>query len=123
MRRLTALCLLACAVVMIGLALAGVLQQIRATRAPSWSSRGDALPALMHNPCALPERDARSPVLGKPSPGFEPAPWEWVLLGQALAWVPQPDWESSPEYLWVPSRVDEHESRATSVIEQARLPD
>jgi hypothetical protein len=34
MRRLTALCLLACAVVMIGLALAGVLQPIRATRAP-----------------------------------------------------------------------------------------
>jgi hypothetical protein len=34
MMRLTALCLLACAVVTIGLALAGVLQQIRVTRAP-----------------------------------------------------------------------------------------
>jgi hypothetical protein len=34
MRRWTALCLLVCAVVMIGLALAGVLQQIRVTRAP-----------------------------------------------------------------------------------------
>jgi hypothetical protein len=32
--RLTALCLLVCAVVMIGLVLSGVLQQIRATRAP-----------------------------------------------------------------------------------------
>ena len=34
MKRLTARCLLACAVVMIGLVLAGLLQQIRATRAP-----------------------------------------------------------------------------------------
>jgi hypothetical protein len=34
MKRLTALCLLACAVVMIGLALSGVLQQIRVSRAP-----------------------------------------------------------------------------------------
>jgi hypothetical protein len=34
MKRLTAFCLLACAVVMIGLAVAGVLQQIRVTRAP-----------------------------------------------------------------------------------------
>jgi hypothetical protein len=25
------------------------------------------------------------------------------------AWVPQPDWESFPEYRWVPSRVDEHD--------------
>jgi hypothetical protein len=40
-----------------------------------------------------------------------------------MAWVPQPDWESSPEYRWVPSRVDEPESRATSLIEQAGLPD
>jgi hypothetical protein len=38
-----------------------------------------------------------------------------------LAWVPQPDWESSPEYRWVPSRVDEPESRATCLIEQAGL--
>jgi hypothetical protein len=35
----------------------------------------------------------------------------------------QPDWESSPEYRWVPSRVDEHDSRATSLIEQLGLPD
>jgi hypothetical protein len=34
MRRWTALCLLACAVVMIGLAVAGVLEQIRVIRAP-----------------------------------------------------------------------------------------
>jgi hypothetical protein len=34
MKRFTALCLMACALVMIGLALAGVLQQIRVTRAP-----------------------------------------------------------------------------------------
>jgi hypothetical protein len=32
--RLLSACLLACAVVMIGLAIAGVLQQIRVTRAP-----------------------------------------------------------------------------------------
>jgi hypothetical protein len=32
--QLMALCLLVCAIVMIGLTLAGVLQQIRATRAP-----------------------------------------------------------------------------------------
>jgi xanthine dehydrogenase YagR molybdenum-binding subunit len=35
----------------------------------------------------------------------------------------QPDWGSSPEYRWVPSRVDEHESRPTSLIEQMGLPD
>ena len=40
-----------------------------------------------------------------------------------MAWVPQQDWESSPEYRWVPSRVDEHESRAASLIEQTGLPD
>src|SRR4029453_1229028 len=40
-----------------------------------------------------------------------------------MAWVPQPDWESSPEYRWVPSRDDEPESCATSLIEQAGLPD
>jgi hypothetical protein len=59
----------------------------------------------------------------EPSPGSELAPWERVLSEQVLAWVPQPDWESSPEYRWVPSRVDEHESRATSLIEQAGLRD
>src|SRR5215831_2360052 len=37
--------------------------------------------------------------------------------------VPLPDWESSPEYRWVPSRVDEHESRGISLIEKAGLPD
>src|SRR5262245_59341630 len=58
-----------------------------------------------------------------PSPGSELAPWGRVLSEQVLAWVPLPDWESSPEYRWVPSRVDEHESRATSLIEQAGLPD
>src|SRR6266436_2157364 len=59
----------------------------------------------------------------EPSPGSELAPWEGVLSEWVLAWVPQPDWESSPEYRWVPSRVDEHESRATSLIEQAGLPE
>jgi hypothetical protein len=59
----------------------------------------------------------------EPSPGSELAPSERVLWELVLAWVPQPDWESSPEYRWVPSRVDEHESRATSLIEQAGLPD
>jgi hypothetical protein len=59
----------------------------------------------------------------EPSPGSELAPWERVLSEQVLAWVPQPDWESSPEYRWVPSPVDEHESRATSLIEQAGLRD
>jgi hypothetical protein len=55
----------------------------------------------------------------------ELAPWGQVLseYGLVLAWVPQPDWESSPEYRWVRSRVDELESRATSMIEQAGLPD
>jgi hypothetical protein len=57
----------------------------------------------------------------EPSPGSELAPWERVLE-QVLAWV-QPDWESSPEYRWVPSRVDEHKSRATSLVEQLGLPD
>jgi hypothetical protein len=57
------------------------------------------------------------------SPGSELAPWERVLSDWVLAWVPQPDWESSPEYRWVPSRVDEHESRTTSLIEQTGLPD
>jgi hypothetical protein len=59
----------------------------------------------------------------EPSPGSELAPWERVSLEQVLAWVPQPDWESSPECRWVPSRVDEHESRAISLIEQAGLAD
>jgi hypothetical protein len=40
-----------------------------------------------------------------------------------MAWLPQPDWESSPEYRWVPSRVDEPESCETSLIKQAGLPD
>src|ERR1700736_2529355 len=56
----------------------------------------------------------------EPSPGSELAPWERVLE-QVLAWV-QPDWVSSPEYRWVPSRVDEHKSRATSLVEQLGLP-
>ena len=59
----------------------------------------------------------------EPSPGSELALWERVLSEQVLAWAPQPDWESFPEYRWVPSRVDEHESRATSLIEQLGLPD
>jgi len=58
-----------------------------------------------------------------PSPESELAPWELVPSERALAWVPQPDWGSSPECRWVPSRVDEHESRATSLIEQVGLPD
>src|SRR6266446_1622829 len=54
---------------------------------------------------------------------FELAPWELVPSERVLAWVPQPGWGSSPECRWVRSRVDEHESRATSLIEQAGLLD
>jgi hypothetical protein len=57
------------------------------------------------------------------SPGSELAPWELALSEYVLAWALQPDWESFPEYRWVPSRVDEHESRPTSLIEQVGLPD
>ena len=59
----------------------------------------------------------------EPSPESELAPWELVPSERVLAWVPQPGWGSSPECRWVPSRVDEHESRATFLIEQAGLPD
>jgi hypothetical protein len=55
MRRLTALCLLACAVVMIGLALAGVLQQIRVTRAPVVVVTRCPLSCTIRAPC--PERN------------------------------------------------------------------
>src|SRR5262249_61804189 len=59
----------------------------------------------------------------EPSPVSELAPWGRVLSEQVLAWVPRLDWESSPEYRWVPSRVDERESRGISLIEKAGLPD
>ena len=48
---------------------------------------------------------------------------ELVPSERVLAWVPQLGWGSSPECRWVPSRVDEHESRVTFLIEQAGLPD
>ena len=59
----------------------------------------------------------------EPSPESELALWELVPSEWVLAWVPQLGWGSSPECRWVPSRVDEHESRATFLIEQAGLPD
>src|SRR5262245_15949547 len=60
---------------------------------------------------------------GEPSPVSERGRCERVPSELSLAWVTRPDWESAPEYRWVPSRVDERESRGISLIEKTGLPD